>query len=188
VGEEGSKALKVRFSQRACFTALLLAFAGVMFCLTFGLGRVARMVPFAIVVPTLLLLVFQLLLDLLPRLAQSYGRLENRDLFGVQGLREKLAEGGEAAEGEAAEGGQVGRKEGRAFLWLFLMLGLIYLLGLFMALPLYTLLYLKSGAERWLTAIVMALTIACLIYGVSLLDPGARLYAGLLWNWLGMGE
>lgn len=183
MGEEGSKALKVSFSQRACFTALLLAFAGVMFCLTFGLGRVARMVPFAIVVPTLLLLVFQLLMDLLPRLAQSYGRLENRDLFGVQGLREKLAE-----SGEAAEGGQVGRKEGRAFLWLFFMLGLIYLLGLFMALPLYTLLYLKSGAERWLTAIVMALTIACLIYGVSLLDPGARLYAGQLWNWLGMGE
>jgi hypothetical protein len=174
--------LRVSFSRRASFTFLLLAFAGVILYMTFGLGRVARMVPLVVVVPTILLLVLQLMMDLLPGLAQTYGRLENKDLFGVQGLREKISEAVEAEE----DGARQSHKERRAFLWLLTMLALVYLLGLLIALPLYTLLYLKSGSEKWLTAIVMAAAIFGLIYGVSTINSGAPLYEGLLWNWLRM--
>lgn len=172
--------MRISFTRRACFTLLLLAFAGVILSMTFGLGRIARMVPLAVVVPTLLLLALQLMMDLLPGLAQTYGRLENKDLFGVQGLREKINEAVETAK----DGAPQGDKESRAFLWLLTMLALVYLLGLLIALPLYTLLYLKSGSEKWLTAIVIASAIFCLIYGVSILNSGAPLYEGLLWNWL----
>jgi hypothetical protein len=174
--------LRVSFRRRACFTSLLLASAGVILYKTFGLGRVARMVPLAVVVPTLLLLALQLMMDLLPGLAQTYGRLENKDLFGVQGLREKTGEPGEAAKDRPPQS----HKEGKALLWLLTMPALIYLLGLLIALPLYTLLYLKSGSEKWLTAIVIAAVIFGLIYGISTLNAGVRLYEGLLWEWLSL--
>jgi hypothetical protein len=167
---------------RAAFTFLLVGFAGVIFYLTFGLGRLAAMVPFAVVVPTLALLLFQLIMDLLPRLAKTYGGLEQKDLFSVESLREKVSQQIEDAEGKAPQPD----REGRAFLWLLAMLALIYLLGFLIALPLYTLLYLKRRSERWLIAVPVAVGIACLIYGMSILDLGARLYEGLLWQWLGV--
>lgn len=168
----------VTFSLRASFTFLLFGFAGVICYLTFGLGRVARMVPLAVVIPTLLLLAFQLLMDLLPRLAKTYGGLEQKDLFRVESLRGKI---GQQAEDEELEALQRNR-EGKAFVWLLAMLALIYLLGFFIALPLYTLLYLKRRSEGWVLSVVITVGIACLVYGMSLLDLGTRLYGGLLWE------
>jgi hypothetical protein len=170
------------FSPRAWFTLLLFGFAGVVFYMTFGLGRVAAMVPFAVVVPTLALLLFQLIMDLLPRLAKTYSGLEQKDLFHVESLREKVSQGIEDAEGKALQR----NREGKAFLWLLAMLALIYLLGFLIALPLYTLLYLRRRSERWLLAVPVAAGIACLIYGMSILGLGTRLYEGLLWEWLGV--
>jgi hypothetical protein len=172
--------LTVNFKGRTCFTLLLLACVGVSLYMTLRLGRVARMVPLAVAVPTFLLLALQLFMDLLPGLAQTYGRLENKDLFGVQGLREQIGNPVEVAEDKTLQS----RRERKSFLWLLLMLALVYLLGLLIALPLYTLLYLKSGSEKWLTAIVSALAIFGLIYGISVLDLGTQLYKGLLWDWL----
>jgi hypothetical protein len=172
--------LRVTFSQRVYLTMAFVAFAGVIFYLTFDLGRVARMVPFAVVVPTLLLLLVQLMLDMLPRLSQAYSRLENKDLFSVEGLRKKISQSVEAVEDQTLER----YKEREAFLWLLALLLLIYLLGFLVALPLYTLLYLKKRTEKWLMAVSMAAGIAGLVYGVSILDLGTDLYGGLLWRWL----
>ncbi len=172
----------VTFSQRAWFTFSLFAFAGVILYLTLGLGRVARMVPFAVVVPTLLLLVFQLMMDLLPRLAKTYNGWEQKDLFSVEAFREKVSQRVEEVEGEALQG----NRERNIFLWLLLMLILIYLLGFLIALPLYTLLYLKRRSENWLIALLIAMGIGCLVYGMSILNLGTRLYGGLLWEWFRM--
>jgi hypothetical protein len=172
--------LRVSLTRRACFSSLLLGFAAVILSLSLGLGRVARLVPLAVVVPTLLLLLFQLLMDLLPGLAEIYSRLERKDLFGVQEFRQITGKPGEESE----DSGLRGRRERRVFLWLFALPGLIYLLGLLLAIPLFTLFYLKGGSEKWLTAMAIALAICCLIFALSLIDSGARLYEGLLWNWL----
>jgi hypothetical protein len=174
--------LKVIFNQRTCLTFLLFAFAAVILYLTLGLGSVARMVPFAVVIPTLLLLLFQLMMDMLPRLAQKYSRLENKDLFQVEGLRKQVREPVEDVEVEALQR----NRERKAFLWLLVMLILIYLLGFLIALPLYTLVYLKRRSEKWLIAVPVAVGIGCLVYGVSILNLGTRLYGGLLWQWLKM--
>jgi hypothetical protein len=172
--------LRITFNQKACLTFLLFTFAAVIFCLTFGLGRVARMVPFAVVVPTLLLLLFQLLMDLLPRLAQKYSQLEKKDLFSVEGLRKQVRNPAEDAKVEPTER----NREGKAFLWLLAMFGLIYLLGAFIAIPFYTLLYLKRHSEKWLTSIAVTLGICGLVYAMSVFDSGAWLYEGLLWKLL----
>ena len=174
--------MRITFNQKACLTFILFAFAGIIFYLTFGLGSVARMVPFAVVIPTLLLLLFQLMMDMLPRLAQKYSRLENKDLFHVEGLRKKIREPVEDVEVEALQR----NRERKAFLWLLVMLILIYLLGFLIALPLYTLVYLKRRSEKWLIAVLVAVGIGCLVYGVSILNLGTRLYGGLLWQWLKM--
>jgi hypothetical protein len=140
------------------------------------------MVPFAVVVPTLLLLLFQLTMDILPGLAQKYSRLESKDLFNVEGLRKKVSQPVEDGKGEALER----HKELQAFFWLSAMLILVYLLGFLIALPLYTLLYLKTHAEKWGIALLVAVGVGCLVYGVSMLDLGTGLGGGILWKWLRM--
>lgn len=170
----------ISFSQRALFTLWLFAFAAVILYFTCGLGRVARMVPFAVVMPTLLLLSFQLLMDMLPGLAKTYSRWEQKDLFQVEALREKVSQ--QAEDGEAEM--QQHNRERQAFFWLLAMLALIYFLGFLVALPLYTLLYLQRRSEGWLRSVVIALGIACLVYGVSILNLGTSLYGGVIWRWL----
>lgn len=172
--------MRITFTQKACLTFLLFTFAAVIFCLTFGLGRVARVVPFAVVIPTLLLLLFQLLMDLSPQLAKKYSGLEKKDMFSVDGLRKQVSPPVEEAKVEPAER----NKEGKVFLWLLAMFGLIYLLGAFIAIPLYTLLYLKRHSEKWLTSIAVTLGICGLVYAMSVFDSGAWIYEGLLWRLL----
>jgi hypothetical protein len=174
--------LKVSFNQRACLTFLLFAFVAVILYLTLGLGPVARMVPLAVVIPTLLLLLFQLMMDMLPHLAQKYSRLESKDLFHVEGLRKKASKPIKDIEGDTLER----NNERKVFFWLLAMLIVIYLLGLLLALPLYTLFYLKRRSENWLVAILVAVGIGCLVYAVSTLNLGTDLYKGLLWVWLKM--
>lgn len=172
--------MKATLNQRAGLTLVFLAFAGTLFYLSFGLGSVARTVPFAIVIPTLLLLVVQLLMDLLPGLAAAYRRVENKDLFKVEGFRGQFGKPTRDKSSEALER----KSEAKALLWLLAMLAMIWILGFVLALPLYTLIYLKKRSEKWLVAIPIALVIGCLVYGLSLLNLGARLYEGLLWQWL----
>lgn len=174
------------FGGRALFTILFFAFACTILYLTLGLGRVARAVPLAVVVPTVLLLAFQVLLDFAPRLAQKYGSLEKNDLFGVAPLREKSRrpDSEAAIEPETEIVGRRRRERG-IFLWLLLLFALLYLLGFLIALPFYTLLYLKRrSGESWLQSVIVAAAMGCLVYALSVLDPGSRLHEGELLEWL----
>ena len=74
----------IKLNGKALFTLMMLAFAGLIFYLTLDLSRVARLVPLAVVIPTLVVLILQLLLDLVPGLAEKYSRFEKRDLFAVE--------------------------------------------------------------------------------------------------------
>ncbi|MBI3651087.1 MAG: tripartite tricarboxylate transporter TctB family protein [Acidobacteria bacterium] len=152
-----------------------------IFGFTLGLGRVARMVPLAVVLPTLLLLLVQLLMDMRPGLAQAYRRWEQKDLFQVEPLRKQASQQMEKEDMERRQGD----RERQAFFWLLAMLALLYFLGFLVALPLYTLWYLRQHSEGWLKPMVIAAGIAGFVYGVSILDPGASLYGGWLGHWLG---
>lgn len=175
--------MTIKFGDRAAFTLLLFAFVILITSLTLGLGRVARLVPLAVAVPTLVALALQLLLDLSPRLAQTYRRLEKRDLFSVETLRAKSQ--ARAVVEETEEKAQRDGSERQTFLWLLLLLPLVHLFGFLMALSLYVFLYFRGRADAgWLLSAAAAAGMGGLLYSVFILALGIHLYEGLLWDWL----
>lgn len=174
----------IRFDEKTLFTSAMFAFVALIFSLTLGLGRVARLVPMVVVIPTLGLLLFQLLIDMFPRVAEKFSRFEKKDVFRVEPLREKSHNEAGAEQGEE---GSRRSQEMIAFLWLSSMLALIYLFGFLIALPVYIFLYLrKRSDEGWLMSAAIAAGMFSLIYGVFILTLGIRLYEGNLWKWLGL--
>jgi hypothetical protein len=173
----------MQLTGKALFTLVLLAFVALIFFLTLDLSRVARLVPLRVAIPVLGLLILQVLLDLLPAWEQTYRRWQKADLFGIGGLQEKA---GLQVHESAAEA-PPRQRERSILLWSLALLAFIYLLGLLVVAPLFTLLYLKKQAgESWLLSIVMAMGIWGFLYGIFVLTLHARLYEGQLWGWFGL--
>jgi len=176
----------IKFRERAIFTLALLAFVGFISYFTASLGPVARLVPMAVAVPTLALLIFQLALDLLPGLERRYGRFEKVDLLGVESFRKRVPVPNLSAAEDMKEQSKQNPKEWGLFLWVLLAPGLMYLLGLLVALPLYVLLYLRCRSRE---SLALSLSLACgtglTLYGIFALTLRIRLFEGHLWLWLG---
>lgn len=170
-----------RINERQIFVLALLAFAAVMIYATVGLSEVARLVPLAVLVPTLVLLVIQLCLDLAPDFVQKHSAIERKDVFGIEKMRLKAGEN--AANAAASRG----RRELSVFLWIAFLPILMFLLGSLIALPLYLLVYLKvRSKERWLLSISLAVGMFGFLYGAFVAVLHLRLHEGWLWNMLGL--
>jgi hypothetical protein len=60
------------------------------------------------------------------------------------------------------------------------------LVGVAVAAPLYTLVYLRKRArEHWPLALVMTMIVAGFPWALARLGIAGRLYEGALWRWLG---
>jgi hypothetical protein len=160
-------------------TLALLALAGVMFYGTAQLSPVARLVPLTVLVATVALLLAELLLDLSPGFVRRHSSLETKDVFGIEGMRTK------ARERAAPSGPSLGGQEVNLCMWLFGLLGLIYLLGLLIALPLFTLLYLRQrSGEGWRLSIAVATAMFAVLFGVLVGLGQTPLSDGWLWTTL----
>jgi len=170
-----------RFGQKAALTLLLCLFAGVVLSLSAGLGRVARMVPLAVAVPTLLLLIGQLCMDLVPRLAAGLERWEKRDLFRVEPLRERSL--GRLGTDESGEPIPRARRERIALLWLSVLGCLVFLFGFLAGLPAHILLYWKMRLQaRWVPSALAAAGMWILLYLLLVQLLEFPLYRGHLWD------
>jgi len=175
----------IKFSEKARFTLFLSAFIALLLYLTLELGRVARLVPLSVVIPTLGLLLLQLLLDLVPRLTRRCDSFELTRLYRTEWVREKVRT-------SFTSNPEVPPKESQTtelsmFAWLMMMLVLVCLLGFLIAVPLYTLLYLRGrSGEGWTLSLSVAGAMWSLPYAVFHLALNTRLYEGQLWGWLGL--
>lgn len=169
-----------RINDRQFFTLALFAFAAMMLVATAGLSEVGRLVPLAVLVPTLVLLLIQLCLDLAPGFEQKHSLLDKKDVFGIERMRLKAAE--EAANSEVSRG----RRELSVFAWVTLIAGLMYLFGSLIGLPLFLLLYLKvRSGEGWALSIGVSGVMFVFLYGVFVAVLNARLHEGWLWSRIG---
>lgn len=171
----------MRNNNRQLFTLALLGFAAVILYATAGLSEVGRLVPLAVLVPTLVLLLVQLCLDVAPGFVQKHSLLEQKDVFGIEQMRPTPAE--EATSSAASRG----RRKLSVFAWVAMIPALVYLLGPLIALPLFLLLYLKvRSKEGWAVSIGMAVAMFGFLYGAFVAVLNLRLHEGWLWNRLGL--
>lgn len=170
-----------RLTPKSLLTMSLLAFAGTILYLTLQLSPAARLVPLAIAIATLTLLVFQLILDLAPGFTRKHRLLTQQDVFGIDQLRPNL----ESVQADEAAKDSRGNREITVLGWILLLSLLIYILGLLVAMPLYTLLYLKRRGEGWFLAIGVSGGLAAALYGLLVELLRAPLFEGRLWILLG---
>ncbi len=160
---------------------LILAtmFVAVILYQTAHLGPVARLVPLTIAVPTLMLLVLQLLRDLSPAL----GRLADQ-----RGLRPVLTRPrARLTQRPSADlTGEAGSGSPRQILaWMAILVALVYLVGLIVASPIFLMSYLRWVARtRWSRAVIVAVVVGLVPYVLSPMVPILSLQDGLLWRWI----
>jgi hypothetical protein len=140
---------------RLAFTALLCLFAALLLWQTLALGRVARLAPLWVIVPTFGLLLLQLVLDLFPQLAR---RLPRGWTFGPAeaGTPELAPE----TLGSAMAGisDRRGGREAETLAWLAGLAVIVQVVGVILAVPLFLFAYLVSrSGEPWWRAAAFAI-------------------------------
>lgn len=145
----------------AFFTLILLAFVLAILIATPRLGRVARLVPLVVAVPTFVILAAQLILEFSPRRKMA-GRAPQRDAA--------------AASLGAAQLG-----------WALLLPVTIYLLGFFVAVPLHCFVQLRYfSRERWMLSLIIPAGLCGLFVLIARLVPAVPLWQGWIWMRLGL--
>jgi hypothetical protein len=168
---------------RIGFTLFLLAVTALLCYLTLDLGRIARLVPLWVVVPTLGLLLLQLIADVAPKEIKGHHHSRAPWLLAMAGQKQGSGKGIQMKVGRQPSEAHLA---GRNFIWISWMVISIYLLGLLYAVPLYTLLYLKSRAgQGWRSSIAVASSMGFILYALIVHVLGKTLNEGQFWIWIG---
>lgn len=171
----------MRLNDRTFFTLAVFVLVLGFLVLSLDYQPRARLVPLIIAVPTLLLTLLQLLIDMVPAVARRFSFLLEYDLFGIDTRR--AAEPSE----ETGSSSAVYRRELNFAAWLLLLMALIYFLGYLVAIPLFLILFLRlRSSESWpMTLSITAVTWA-FVYVVFIVVMGAPLHEGVVWKAVGL--
>jgi hypothetical protein len=167
---------------KAFFTLALLLFMLAVLAATPHLGRIARLVPLLVIVPTLALLALTLVGDLVPRFRRINEGMERARWLPLpkREAREDRDRGSEQAAPLA--GGALGR-----LVWTLCLPVLIYGLGFCVGIPVHALVYLRRfSKERWLLSLAIPAGLGGLMLLLPRLVPAVSLWPGWIWVRLGL--
>jgi len=152
------------------FSLLLLLIVLVFVLLSFGYSADARLVPLVVGIPTLALAILVLLGERYPRLTT---------LFDVS-----LEDLGKVGHAESAPTETHSTGKLLALLaWMFGLLILVFLAGYVIAIPIFTLLFLKiSTRASWLKTIIITLIMGGIIYGGFEVWMRGNLFEGMFFE------
>lgn len=160
----------MRSKAQIIFSALILLFFLVFLWMARGWPLQARLFPYAIGIPMLLIAVVRLALDLKGTTAKTSAPESRLDFQFTQGMDAAL----------------VTRRTITMFLWIWGGLLSVWLFGFAFTIPLLVFFYLKvQSRERWLLS--MGLTAAAWLVLWGLFDEVLHLpfHRGVLYEWLG---
>lgn len=141
----------------------------------------ARLVPLIIAVPTLLLTLFQFLIDAIPAVGRRFSFFQEYDLFGIETGRAA------ASTEESRPNRNVFRRELSFAAWLLLLVALIYFIGYLAAIPLFMILFMRlRSSERWLITLSITAVTWAFVYFVFIVIMGAPLHEGVVWKAMGL--
>ena len=168
----------MKLNDRTLFTFGVFVVVLAFLVLSLNYQPRARLVPLIIAVPTLLLTLFQLSIDMIPAVSRRFSFFQEYDLFGI--------DAGRAAE-ESRPAGNVFRRELSFASWLLLLMALIYFLGYLVTIPLFLILFMRfRSSESWrMTLSITAVTWA-FVYVVFIVIMGAPLHEGVVWKAVGL--
>ena len=171
----------MKFNDRTLFTLGVFVLVLAFLVLSLDYQPRARLVPLIIAVPTLLLTLLQLLIDMSPAGGRRFSFLQEYDLFGIDAGRVA------APSGEGRPAGTVFRRELNFAAWLLLLMALIYFLGYLVTIPLFLVLFLRlRSSESWLMTLSITAATWAFVYVVFIVIMGAPLHEGAVWKAVGL--
>lgn len=174
----------MRLTDRTFFTLAIFVVVLTFVLLSTGYQPKARLVPLAIGIPTLLLALFQLLIDMVPAVSRRFRFLEQYDVFGIES--ERVPQGSGQSD-EQATPKTIHQRELRFAAWLLLLMALIYFLGYLTAIALFMPLFLRfRSSEGWRMTLAITAGTWIFVYVVFILVMRAPLHEGVLWPSLGL--
>ena len=167
----------IRVTERGVFTLLLLLFVTLLLALSLSYPYRAKMVPLAIGIPTFLFFLYQFLTDWFPSLERllpgSHGTVSGNPEISLA-----LQESGTPID--------LRRREMVLFLWLLGLALAFFLLGILVAVPLFSLGYIYfQSRDGWKLALGYGLSAWLLVYLLLVKLLNAQIFPGLLFDWLG---
>jgi len=167
----------MKFNDRTFFTLGIFLVVLLFMIIAVNYQPKARLVPLAIGIPTLLLSLFQLLVDMVPAIGRRFRFFTDYDVFGVGGN-----EASEESAQEERSRRTVHRRELEFSAWLCLLMALIYFLGFLVAIPLFLLLFLKlHSGEGWPMTVAVTAGTWGFVYVVFIMVMDAPLHDGAVW-------
>ena len=166
----------MKLKQPARFSLLLLLVAAVFLVTAMGFSPRAKVVPLVVSIPTVALLVLQVVSEMVPGLADRLAGLG-------QSMAVKQQTEAILANHEAASSGQTrhdGMREVAAFGSVLFLLVLILVTGLLAGSMLFVLWMFRRVADAdWKVSVVYALSVSGLCYGLFILVLGTRMWNGV---------
>ena len=160
--------MKVRSKETLYFTLLLVVFMLTIIFMSFGYDRKTRLMPLLVGIPTLCLLVFQIVIQFNPRLQRFF----EIDLFYSSSLGKSKTQKPEEKESLIFHSAII-----------FLYFILIFLLGFTIGTPLYLCIFLKTyGKQSWLKSIITAGIAGGLLYLIFSVGMQFILFEGVLFG------
>ena len=167
---------------KIAFTALLL-FGGLLFLLlTLPLGRIAQMVPIRVLVPTIALLVLQLVLDWRARRNVLLSGRQEPETRGLVPAKHGANEPPDRPLKILSASGNTGREYQILFL-LGLLPALIYLVGFIVSAILIIWFYYRFYLKKsFLISAALSITATIFFYFLMIMLMGMDIRSGLVWS------
>jgi hypothetical protein len=156
----------------------ILFFAGIMIT-SFGYRYKARLIPLVVTLPCLAFAIYRFFYDLKGKEEEG---VTGEDLL-LKGIKERvegMSEGHTQKEKKKISAEEKKRRFYDIALWVLGFLAMIYVLGFLIAIPLFTLSYMRLHKESWKLAGICAAGILVGVYLAFVVGTQSYLYEGLI--------
>ncbi len=177
----------MKLKPKSYFTLFYILFFAVVIIGSLGYTRKARLIPLVVAIPCLGMSIAQFAFDL--GKGRKKGRSIEDDLF--HGVMEKVIHQEVVTEKEKEEE-KTGEEKTKAFFkiigWILIFYLSIFLFGFLIAIPLFTILFMRFERERWLLSAACAAGLWLTIYLSFSVAARISVYDGLIFQLLSGGE
>ena len=157
----------------------VLFFAGFIF-ISMGYTYKARLIPLVVCIPCLLFALYRFYVELMGK--EEGGGVTNEDLLlqGIKKVVEGTSEGFKQDEKEKLGKAEKQRRFYDILLWIAILLALVFAVGFMIAIPVFTLAYMRIKKETWLLSTLSSIGLTVGVYVAFVIGTESYLYEGLL--------
>jgi hypothetical protein len=157
----------------------VLFFAGIIY-ISFGYHYKARLIPLVVCIPCLIFALYRFYVEL--RGKEEEGGITTEDLL-LQGIKNVVggtSEGYKQKDKVKLDKAEKKRRFFDILLWIVIFLVLIFTAGFMIAIPVFTLAYMRFKKESWLLSTLSSIGLTVGVYLAFVVGTESYLHEGLL--------